>query len=133
MSIEIGYTNEEITRLVFEYESQPHGSKKAWRQARGISQGKLRRWVRAVFDGQPNRGLIPREGVPGMKARERRHIAASAGDPYEKISQLEARVQELEAVNDVLGKAIGLLQENNATQEPETSPQEPGPARTPRS
>lgn len=110
MSIQPGYTIEEITALVLEYERQPWGTKAAWAHDRGLSQERLRRWRRMVFDGNLRRGLIPREGTPMSTPRERRAIAHELANPYEEIERLREQNRRLEDMNDALGKAIGLLQ-----------------------
>ena len=114
MTFNSGFTATEIREFVHEYQLQPHGTKERWLAARGVSYGRLRRWRAAVFDGDLDRGLIPREGsdmtVPPSKrtavdkerARER---AAQASE----VERLTARIAELEGTNEALGRAIGLL------------------------
>jgi transposase-like protein len=114
MTISSGFTAAEIRELVHEYQVQPHGQKGTWLAAQGVSDNRMRRWREAVFEGDLDRGLIPREGSPmtippskrtaleNERARER---AAQAAE----VTRLTARVRELEDTNDALGKAIGLL------------------------
>jgi transposase-like protein len=114
MTVSSGFTAAEIRELVHEYQVQPHGQKGTWLAAQGVSDNWMRRWREAVFEGDLDRGLIPREGSPVMippskrtaleKARARERAAQAA-----EVTRLTARVRELEDTNDALGKAIGLL------------------------
>ena len=124
MTISPGFTVAEIREFVHEYEVQPYGTKALWLAARDVSYKRLSRWREAVFEGDLDRGLIPREGspmtIPPVKRtvleRERaRERAAQAAE----VARLSARVRELEDTNDVLGKAIGLLH-TMSEQEPTT-------------
>jgi hypothetical protein len=92
-----------------------------------------------VFDGDLDRGLIPREGglvtVPPEKRTgiERQRARERAAHEAE-VAKLAARVRELEQTNEALGKAIGLLhqmseQEPAATQ-PTTDPSDSSTPRT---
>jgi hypothetical protein len=122
VTISTGFTAAEIRELVHEYQVQPFGQKGPWLDERGISYKRMRRWRDAVFEGDLDRGLIPREGsamtVPPSKrtalekARARERAAQEA-----EVARLTARVRELEGTNEALGKAIGLLHAMNE-QEP---------------
>ncbi len=128
MSISAGFTTEEIREFVHQYEVQPYGQKAIWLKAQGVSYDRLRRWRSAVFDGDLDRALIPREGgvvtVPpekrtGIEKQRARERAAQEAE----LNRLNARVQELEETNAALGKAIGLLHQ--------ISEQEPAASRPP--
>jgi hypothetical protein len=122
MSISAGFTREQIREFVHEYEIQPYGQKAIWLVAQRVSYDRLRRWRSAVFDGDLDRGLIPREGsrmtVPPQKrtALERQRASERAAHEAE-VARLSDRVRELEETNAALGKAIGLLHSMNE-QEP---------------
>lgn len=79
-----------------------------------------------MFAGDLDRGLIPREGsgmtVPPAKrtAWIQAQAAKQERDEAER-ARLQARVRELEAANEALGKAIGLLHAMSAD-EPDASP-----------
>lgn len=126
MSISPGFTSAEIREFVVEYHLRPHGQKGSWRAAQGVSVRQLRRWEATVFAGDLDRGLIPREGdgmtVPPAKrtALAMAQTAKQERDEAE-MARLQARVRELEATNEALGKAIGLLHEMNAD-EPDAIP-----------
>jgi hypothetical protein len=126
VSISPGFSPVEIRELVVEYQLVPHGQKGPWLAARGISNRQFRRWQSAVFDGDLDLGLIPREGVgmtvPPAKRRAlaKAEDAKSARDDAE-LARLQARVRELEVTNEALGKAIGLLHERNV-HEPDATP-----------
>jgi len=72
-----------------------------------------------VFEGDLDRGLIPREGSPvtvspGTRTALERARARERAAHEAEIARLTARIRELEGTNDALGKAIGLLHEMNA-------------------
>jgi hypothetical protein len=86
-----------------------------------------------LFDGDLDRGLIPRQGIAVSRSREeqtaiaRRRAAEQAAHAAE-VERLKARIGELERANGALeqangalGKAIGLLHEMNE-HEPADSP-----------
>ncbi len=122
MVISPGYTVDEIRVLLHEYELIGHGGKKAWRLEHGVTDRMVNKWRRAIYGGDLDRGLIARETVH-MSPLERRLKAQH--DPtigqLAEIARLNARIEELEATNDVLGKAIGLLHKLSE-HEPDTPP-----------
>jgi len=122
MSIAPGYTDDEVRWTVYEYVRQPWGTRQAWLAEQGVSRQQLRRWSDAVFDGHLDRGLIPREGSDMTTASQRRQIAIEQSARDIENEHLRARVHQLEATNEALGKAIGLLHQLNA--------QEPDPPQT---
>lgn len=123
MSFAPGYTGEEIREFVYEYERQPWGRKQAWLAEQGVSHQRFRRWRIAVFDGDVDRGLVPRNSGVMTPSNQRRQIAKDHAAHDAENEQLRARVRELEATNEALGKAIGLLHQLNAQEpeEPETN------------
>lgn len=126
MSISPGFTSAEIREFVVEYHLLPHGQKGLWRAAHGVSVRQLTRWKAAVFAGDLDRGLIPREGgvmtVPPAKRTALAMAEAAKQDREDdELARLRARVGELETTNEALGKAIGLLHAMNA-EEPDAAP-----------
>lgn len=126
MSISAGFTAVEIVEFVHEYHRQPYGQKAQWLAGRGVKYHRLARWRATVFDGDLDRGLIPREGSGVTTPPEKRTSltkarAAEVAAHEAERARLQARVRELEATNEALGKAIGLLHERNA-QEPDATP-----------
>lgn len=126
MSISAGFSPTEIRELVVEYQLIPHGQKGPWLAARGVSNRQFRRWQSAVFDGDLDLGLIPREGIGVTVPPAKRRAMAKAEESQQRrdeveLAALRARVRELEATNDALGKAIGLLHERNVP-EPDATP-----------
>jgi hypothetical protein len=91
----------------------------------------LRRWQSALFDGDLDRGLIPREGgvrtAPGKRISMARQRDAQIARNDADLARLQARVRELEATNEALGKAIGLLHANSE-QEPDAAPRTSDPS-----
>lgn len=120
MSIAPGYTDEEIRSIVYEYERLRYGTKYAWVDKQSFSMHQLRRWRDAVYDGDLDRGLVPREGGRMTTPNQRRHIAKKDVQEEADNEQLRARIRELEATNEALGKAIGLLHQLSE-HEPDTS------------
>lgn len=123
MSIARGYTDEQVREYVYAYARQPHGTRQQWLKEQGIGTHKFSRWRDAIFDGDLDRDLIPREGSPMTTPQQRRRLAAERDKTIanfaEEIDRLNARNRELEATNEALGKAIGLLHHLNE-QEPDT-------------
>ena len=114
MTISRGLTTEEIRELVHEYELLAYGSKGRWRAERNISTDKMRTWRAAVFDGDLDRGLVPREGsamtvLPSKRTAFEKERARERALQAAEVARLNARVKELEDTNAALGKAIGLL------------------------
>ena len=112
--------------FVFEYESQVHGRKALWLQTHDISTGMMARWRSAVVSGDLDRGFVPRNPEWGVgrsrmmdAVQKRRDDARAVRDA--EVEKLTARIRELEQVNEVLGKAIGLLHQRNE-QEPDVNP-----------
>lgn len=123
MSITPGYTNDEIRELVYHYDRQPYGTKGTWVQAHNLSRSTLNRWRAAVYDGNLDHGLVPRDTrtMDSSSPAARRAIARHQHDKDRRIAELEKRIAELEESNktfqrsnDALGKAIGLLHEISA-------------------
>jgi hypothetical protein len=126
MSISPGFTAVEIVDFVYEYHRQPFGQKGSWLAGQGVTSHRFRRWQAAVFDGDLDRGLIPREGGPMTVPPAKRTALAKADAAKQdrdeaELAHLRARVHELEATNEALGKAIGLLHAVNA-EEPDATP-----------
>lgn len=124
MTISAGFTVEQIREFVHEYQVQPHGHRLSWLAGQDVSYDQLRRWRLAVFEGDLDRGLIPRHGsamtIPPSQQTSLEKQRARERAAYEvEVARLQARVKELEDTNAALGKAIGLLHQMSE-QEPET-------------
>ena len=125
MSISPGFTSAEIVELVHEYHRQPYGQKGPWLVGRGLSYHRLSRWGEAVYEGDLDWGLIPRQGgavrtPPAKRTALAKTRAAEAARHEAELAALQARVRELEQTNEALGKAIGLLHARSE-EEPETT------------
>lgn len=126
------FTGEQIRELVFEYCRLPYGQHRPWMAAHpSISRGMMTRWRTAVFDGDVDRGLVPRQTEPmnsqpkgrqGMVERRAIETARHA----EELAQRDAQIRELKETNELLGKAIGLLHTLNVP-EPDDTPPTPDP------
>ena len=125
MGTTTGFTAEEIREIVHEYQLQPWGTKEAWRQRSGISVDKIRRWRTAIFEGDIERSLFPRQSSPmthpGKRTSLEKQRARERAVHEVEVERLTARVRELEETNEVLGKAIGLLH-SMSEQEPDVNP-----------
>ena len=114
MSITPGFTTAEIRELVHEYQLQPHGQKGQWLRDRGITYARLMKWRKAVFGGDLDRGLVPRQArgmtvPPKQRTELAKQRAAERAAHKAETEKLQARIRELEETNAALGKAIGLL------------------------
>jgi hypothetical protein len=132
MSISPGFTTAEIREFVHEYQRVPHGKKAVWVADREFTYDTLRRWRSAVFEGDLDRGLIPREGSPmtvppGKRTALERRRAAEQAAHMAEVAKLNARVRELEDTNSARGKAIGLLHAMSE-EEPAPTPMTPDPS-----
>lgn len=132
MAVSAGFTDEEIRELVAEYYRQRHGSKGAWLAARGVSRRRMERWSAAVFDGDLDRGLVPRKGglvttPPGKRTALERQRAKEQAAHEAEVAAMRARIRELEETNTALGKAIGLLH-SMSEQEPADAPTRTDPS-----
>jgi hypothetical protein len=123
VSITAGFTAAEIVEFVYEYQRQPYGQKASWLAGQGVTSHRLRRWRAAVFDGDLDRGLIPRDGGVMSSPTERSALVREAENAQRdaELARLQARVHELEQTNEALGKAIGLLHARNE-EEPDAAP-----------
>ena len=129
MSISPGFTVAEIREFVHEYQRVPHGQKGVSLAKRRVSYDALMRWQSAVFDGDLDRGLVPREGSqmtipPGKRTALEKARAAEREAYVAEVTHLSARVRELEETNTALGKAIGLvhaMSEEEPARNPTTS------------
>ena len=139
MSIRAGFTVDEVREFVHQYGLQPHGQKRAWLTSQGVSYSCLERWRSAVFDGDLDRGLVPREGgvvtVPPTKRNGIEKLRAVERAAHEaEVARLSARVRELEQTNEALGKAIGLLhqlsEQEPASSQPTTAPSDSSTPKT---
>jgi len=139
MSISAGFTADEIREFVLEYQALPQGRKGPWLSARGVPYERLRRWRAAVFEGDLDRALIPREGSPmtippSNRTSIARARAAERAAHDAEVAKLNARVRELEQTNETLGKAIGLLhqmsEQEPAVNQPTNDPSDSSTPRT---
>lgn len=127
MTVSAGFTADEIREFVLEYQALPQGRKGLWLSARGVPYERLRRWRAAVFEGDLDRALIPREGSPmtippSNRTSIARARAAERAAHDAEVAKLNARVRELEQTNEALGKAIGLLHQMSEQEPAATSP-----------
>ena len=153
LSIDLGLTAAEICELTFEYQGLDHGRKGRWLVEHGISKRRMGRWRASLFDGDLDRGLVPRQGGAVTRSSDdetrssddeqtaiaRRRAAERAAHGAD-VERLNARIRELEdangaleKANGALGKAIGLLHERSE-REPDAIPTmtDPEDSSTPR-
>jgi hypothetical protein len=137
VSISPGFTAVEIVELVHEYHVQPHGQKALWLSSQGLTYHRLRRWREAIFEGDLDRGLIPRDGggvttPPVKRTALAKTRAAEVARHEAELTRLQARVRELEQTNEALGKAIGLLHARSEEEPDATPTNDPGDSSTPK-
>ena len=97
MSISPGFTVAEIREFVHEYQRVQPGQKGAGLAEREFSYSTLGRWQSAVFDGDLDRGPIPREGSqmtipPGKRTALEKARAAERKTHAAEVTHLSARV-----------------------------------------
>ena len=114
MSITPGFTAAEIRELVHEYQLAPHGQKSTWLREHDVTYAQLMKWRKAVFGGNLDRGLVPRQArgmtlPPKQRTELEKQRAAERAAHLVETERLQARIRELEETNAALGKAIGLL------------------------
>ena len=129
MSISPGFTAAEILEFVHDYQNVPQGQKGVWLAEREVGYHRLRRWRSAVFEGDLDRGLIPRDGsqmtIPSDKRTAVAKLRAAEREAHAaEVAKLSGRVRELEETNTALGKAIGLLHAMSE-EEPADNPMTP--------
>lgn len=125
MAITPGYTVEEIRNFVYQYEKIPYGYRALWLAEQEFTRDQFRKWRLAAFNGDLDRGLIPWSRVGRIPHNPRQLMQSAIEDNQAKrIAELEERNAQLEAANEALGKAIGLLHDRNA-QEPDATPTTP--------
>lgn len=122
------WTAQEKTELVREYLLVRHGQKGPWLAERGISADVMSSWRRAYLFGDLERGLVPRDtSLVDIHASARlqkleEQLAAERAAREAERQRHDAEVARLQAVNDALGKAIGLLHDRADEQEPTDEP-----------
>ena len=126
MTVTPGFTAEELAGFVREYEAQPYGQKGSWLAAQPFTRDQMRRWRRAYFDGDLDKGLVPRQCSSGagvlarakaaeeeldrVREQTRQELADLRASHQVELADRDAQIKMLEAGNVTLGKAIGLLQ-----------------------
>lgn len=130
-----GYTRDEIREYVHEYHLQAHGTKQAWLARQSFSPHQFKRWRKALFEGDLDRNLIPREhgGMSRTRGEWTAFEKARAKELAEhetEVEQLKERIHELEGTNDALGKAIGLLHGLSVPEPGAKTTNEPGDSST---
>ena len=124
------WTAEEKTALVQQYVALPHGTKAAWLLEQGVSRHQIMTWRKAFYFGDLERDLVPRDTshmtvADGARlARVEQELAAERAARAREAQTHAEQVARLEASNEALGKAIGLLQHWHA-HEPDTPPTTP--------
>lgn len=110
--------------LVAEYLLLPHGRKGAWLREHDLAATTIGRWRRMYLFGDLELELEPRD-TSGMTVGDgtrmkqlELELARERAARAKEVQRLEGEVDRLNQVNDALGKAIGLLHERSAQQEP---------------
>ena len=100
------YPNEQVRQWVLEYVALPYGRKGPWLEAHGVSMWEMARWRGAVFEGDLERGPVPRQGSamdkPGRQTAMERNRAREAAAHAAEVSRLEAQIEKVQAEKAVL-------------------------------
>lgn len=117
-------SREKRAELIEQYMALPRSQKRAWIKERGLTFSQMSNWRKAYIFGDLAEGRIPRDTMPmelEMSARLadlQRRLGREMDARLAERKAHEEEVARLQAMNDALGKAIGLLHERNAKQEP---------------
>ena len=109
--------------LVEEYMALRHGLKLSWLKVQAIPYSTMGKWRAAYLFGDLERGLVPRD-TTGMSLESTRvkqlqkRLAQEQAERQAEQERHRAEITRLEQVNETLGKAIGLLHDRAAKQEP---------------
>lgn len=98
------FSTDERRRFVLEYMEQPHGSKSAFLETRQVSLNRLRRWQRAMADGDLDTDRIPRK-TGSMTRRDTAEVRRLQAE----IDRLNKELDSERKVADALGKAISVM------------------------
>lgn len=118
------FTAAEKAEMVASYLIVKHGNKSAWLAERNLCSETMARWRRAYLFGDLDRGLIPRDTSQmsvsdGARLRQLElQLAAERQTREEEQARHRVEVERLQRMNEALGKAIGLLHDHAAQQEP---------------
>ncbi|MDR6891519.1 hypothetical protein [Falsarthrobacter nasiphocae] len=115
------YTAEEKRAAILAYHQVPYGRKGAWLREQPFSRHQLTSWRSAYFEGDLDRGLIPRDtaSMPSNPARlphlekllaaREQEIQDLKDQHAAQIAQLREEAQAHRTVSEALGKAIGMM------------------------
>ena len=112
MAIYRGYTPEEQIGLVLEYLALPHGTKAQWLEEHNLNARSISQLKRAYFAGDLERHLVPRT-MEGMKDKPPARLLTLESENKalkKRLATLEKKLDQADQVNEVLGKAIGLVE-----------------------
>lgn len=103
---------------------QPHGRKLAFLAERGVTTSALKAWKREYLFGSLELGLVPRDTSKmsekdGAEVRALEvQLAAERAARERERDELAAEIARLQAANEALGKAIGLMQDHDVRRDP---------------
>ena len=118
------FTAGEKADLVVAYRGVPHGKRMAWLAEHGINPHAMGRWRKAYYYGDLERELVPRDTAgmnqdDGARTRQlEQELAQERVDRLREQREHAAEVARLQAMNEALGKAIGLLHDRSAGRGP---------------
>ncbi|QOR44874.1 hypothetical protein [Trueperella pecoris] len=106
--------------LVTEYLGLQQGQKGAWLKEHGIAPHSMLALRRQYFAGDLDRGLLPRkiDDMPENSAARLLQLEKLLVHRDEEITRLEGELDKARQVNDVLGKAIRLVERLSDPDEP---------------
>lgn len=118
--------------LVTEYLGVPHGAKTAWLAQHGVSAHQIRLWRRQYFAGDLERDLRPRtmKDMPTTPSARLVQLEKLLAQRDLEIERLHAELDKARRVNDVLGKAIELVDRFLDPNEPTPTDKSSSPRKT---
>ena len=107
----VAYTAVEKRAFVLEYMDQPYGAKASWLAAQPFSAHTFKDWRLAYLGGSLDHGLVPRNAETVNHSGHRlRHVEKDLAAKQAEPERIRDQNDKLQATNEALGKAIGLMQ-----------------------
>lgn len=106
-----GFTAVEKRGFVLEYLDLPHGTKAKWLAEQQFSPNTFKHWRLAYLGGSLDHGLVPRNAETVTNSGHRlRQLERDLELKQAELERIREQNDKLQATNEALGKAIGLMQ-----------------------
>lgn len=98
--------------LVTEYLTVQHGGKGAWLAEHGVRYSQMKVLKDQYFGGDLDRGLVPRtmDDMSDVASARQLQLEKQVKQQAQQLAALQAELEKARQVNDVLGKAIELVE-----------------------